>query len=106
MPEQSADTSIVAMERVREAVERLAIPHVSNRPYGVVTISVGLVAVQRGGALAWEAVLNQADAAMYRAKAAGRNRVALAGEGALGLAPHPGAMLSAVERYPGREAVE
>ncbi len=96
MPEQSAETSIIAMERVREAVERLSITHESNRPYGVVTISIGLVAVAQGEPLVWEAVLNQADAAMYRAKAAGRNRVALASDPASGAAPYPSVLLGAV----------
>jgi two-component system, cell cycle response regulator len=89
MPEQSAETSVIAMERVREAVEHLAIAHVANRPYGVVTISVGLVAIGQGEQLPWEVVLNQADAALYRAKAEGRNRVALGATDALGLAPNP-----------------
>ncbi|MGE3268290.1 MAG: diguanylate cyclase [Chloroflexota bacterium] len=89
MPEQSPETSVIAMERVREAVEHLAIPHAANRPYGVVTISVGLVAIGQGEQLPWEAVLNQADTALYRAKADGRNRVALGANSALGLAPNP-----------------
>ena len=89
MPEQSAETSVVAMERVRAAVEHLAIPHAANGPYGVVTISVGLVAIGRGEQLPWEVVLNQADAALYRAKHEGRNRVALGSTDALGLAPTP-----------------
>jgi two-component system cell cycle response regulator len=93
MPEQSAETSIIAMERVREAVARLAIPHAPNRPYGVVTISVGLVAIGQGEQLPWEVVLNRADTALYRAKAEGRNRLALGDAEAIGLAPNPDVML-------------
>ncbi|HZO28017.1 MAG TPA: diguanylate cyclase [Chloroflexota bacterium] len=89
MPEQSAETSVIAMERVREAVERLAISHSANRPYGVVTISVGLVAVGQGEKLPWEVVLKRADAALYQAKALGRNRVALGVEDSPGLATTP-----------------
>ena len=100
MPEQSAETSVIAMERVREAVEQLAIPHVSNRPYGVVTISVGLVAIGRGEQLPWEMVLNQADAALYRAKAEGRNRVALGAADSLAPALNPDMLLNLV-RSPG-----
>jgi diguanylate cyclase (GGDEF)-like protein len=93
MPEQSAETSIIAMERVREAVARLAIPHAANRPYGVVTISVGLVAIGQGEQLPWEVVRNRADAALYRAKADGRNRLALGAADSMGLAPDPNIML-------------
>jgi two-component system chemotaxis response regulator CheY len=85
MPEQTAETSIVGMERVRGAIERLAIPHPRNPPYGVVTISIGLVTIGGGEQLPWEAVLYQADEALYRAKADGRNRVKLADPPLLGL---------------------
>lgn len=100
MPEQSAETSVIAMERVREAVELLAIPHAANRPHGVVTISVGLVAIGNGEQLPWEAVLNQADTALYRAKADGRNRVALGAVDAVGLAPNPNVPNTVLQRMP------
>ena len=76
LPEQTADTARIAAERLRLAVERLAIPHATG-PAGVVTISVGISAYHPGDAATVEELLEQADAALYRAKAAGRNRVAL-----------------------------
>jgi diguanylate cyclase (GGDEF)-like protein len=96
MPEQSAETSVIAMERVREAVEQLGIAHVANRPYGVVTISVGLVAIGQGEQQPWETVLSRADTALYQAKAQGRNRVALGTTGSLGSTPDRNILLELV----------
>ena len=76
LPEQTLETGLVAVERVRMAVERLAIPHAAV-PEGVVTLSVGISAYRPGDGDTVGELLEQADAALYRAKAAGRNRVAL-----------------------------
>jgi PleD family two-component response regulator len=72
----------VAADRLRRAVEELGLPHPTR---GVVTVSVGLAdsaSAQRDGAERPDGgpalVLAAADAALYRAKAAGRNRVAAA----------------------------
>ncbi|MDQ6810384.1 MAG: GGDEF domain-containing protein, partial [Actinomycetota bacterium] len=60
-------------ERLREAVERVG-------PGGVkVTLSVG-VADGKGAGLDYQALFHAADDALYRAKRAGRNRVAVADE--------------------------
>ena len=42
------------------------------------TVSVGIAASARGTAFVWDDVFNRADAALYRAKADGRDRVAVA----------------------------
>lgn len=64
-----------AVDRLRLAVERLERPHVARYPRGVVTISAGVVTVMPVAGSTWQNALTCADAALYRAKALGRNRV-------------------------------
>jgi diguanylate cyclase (GGDEF)-like protein len=78
LPEQTLDTARVAVERVRSAVERLAIPQPAAGPGGILTLSAGIAAFGPGEAPTAEELLQRADAALYRAKAAGRNQLALA----------------------------
>ena len=65
-----------AAERLRRAVEDLRIAHPANPPHGVVTISLGAVLITPDDLAAsddeWFA---RADAALYRAKESGRNRM-------------------------------
>ncbi|MBI5303938.1 MAG: diguanylate cyclase [Chloroflexi bacterium] len=75
LPEQSpADAARVA-ERLRDAIQALALPHVLNAPTGVVTISAGVAMLEAGDYLAMHLWLKRADDALYLAKQAGRNRV-------------------------------
>jgi diguanylate cyclase (GGDEF)-like protein len=76
LPEQVPETARVAVDRVRAAVEQLGIPHPAA-PAGVLTISAGVAAYAPGDSTSLEELLEQADAALYRAKSAGRNQVAL-----------------------------
>jgi two-component system cell cycle response regulator len=78
LPEQTLETATSVLERVRAAVEHLAIPHPDNPPSGVVTISGGL-ALASPGATDVNDWLRQADVALYQAKAAGRNTIAVYG---------------------------
>lgn len=74
----STETGIYGMaERVRTAVEKLTVEH-TDSPYGVVTVSIGVATVIPGGEKTSEDLLRAADAALYDAKANGRNRVMLA----------------------------
>src|SRR6185436_15057425 len=75
LPEQTLETAALAAERLRRVVEDLAVPHPDG---GVVTISVGVAGPAEGDESADELVA-QADAALYAAKARGRNRIELAG---------------------------
>ena len=75
LPEQSLDAGLVAAERYRQAVEALAIPHDSNPTDNVVTISAGVALLSHSGGKSVAAWLNEADAALYRAKQLGRNQV-------------------------------
>ena len=75
-PETQEQGALVLAERARQAVQARQIDHPGlETEDGVVTISVG-VAV--GPDPNWEAVVRQADDALYRAKREGRNRVCLA----------------------------
>jgi two-component system, cell cycle response regulator len=73
-PEQSLATGILAAQRMRGGVERLAIVHADN-PLGVLTLSAGLAMLDPGHTRSASEVLKQADEALYRAKQLGRNRV-------------------------------
>jgi two-component system cell cycle response regulator len=75
LPEQSLESATVAAERLRRSVEELVIPHEAKTPPGVVTISVGLAALPAGKSKPIDEMLKEADAALYDAKEAGRNRV-------------------------------
>ncbi len=73
LPEQTLEAALRVMERVRSAVEALSIAHPACEG-GVLTISVGVASLTDAGGdrAEW---LGRADAALYRAKGSGRNRV-------------------------------
>jgi len=75
LPGQSLDSAVAAMNRVLKAVERLGVPHAYNPPFDVVTISAGVAELPEEW-IDLDLVLSRADAALYKAKGAGRNRVA------------------------------
>ncbi len=75
MPEQTIETATLGAKRISNAVHSLNIPHPANTLHGVVTLSLGVAALGPGGENSVDALLNAADAALYRAKELGRNRV-------------------------------
>jgi diguanylate cyclase (GGDEF)-like protein len=74
LPEQTLETAALAAERLRAVVEELAVSHPAG---GRVTISAGVAGPAEGGEDA-KALVGRADAALYAAKSAGRNRVEVA----------------------------
>ena len=78
--EQTLPAAGVAAERARRAVGNLALDYPAT-PAGMVTISIGVAAFEPGDDVKPEDVLEQADVALYQAKATGRNKVVLAHTG-------------------------
>jgi diguanylate cyclase (GGDEF)-like protein len=74
MPDCSLTTAVAAAERIRQAI---AEPIDVNGASLVITATLG-VAVHRSGSGSLEDTVRAADRALYRAKAHGRNRVAVA----------------------------
>jgi two-component system cell cycle response regulator len=77
LPEQGVEEAARVMDRVRSEVERLAIAH-SASSVSVLTISVGIAELNEAGGSCDE-WLARADAALYRAKRGGRNRIEVDG---------------------------
>jgi two-component system cell cycle response regulator len=76
LPGSNPDEAVAAAERLRAAVEGMTFAPVPGRLYRL-TISIG-VACGGSGTETPEALLREADVALYAAKRAGRNRVMLA----------------------------
>ncbi len=71
-----AEAVFITAERIRRAVVDLAVPH-EARPseLSFVTLSGGVACWTPGSPLSAEGVVEQADAALFEAKSAGRNRI-------------------------------
>jgi two-component system cell cycle response regulator len=73
-----AATAVAAMERVRSAVEVLAIEHAPGTAHRLLTVSIGMASVDTAGGHAVEDAIERADEALYRVKASMGNGVASA----------------------------
>lgn len=97
LPQTSGPLARQAAERIRAAVQALAIPHADSETAPVVTVSLGVACLRAGPGIAERAVVAAADSALYQAKQQGRNRVVRAGE-----AEHPSAVSAASAGPPSR----
>ena len=82
LPETSEKQGAAIAERLRQRVANASLESNTGDPLGV-TVSIGLAVLDRRSQQlpqqAAEWLLSQADAALYRAKQGGRNRVEIAG---------------------------
>ena len=77
MPHTDAAGAEVFAERIRAAVEAEALPHPALGEGRVVTLSIGVVTAMPDPVSLPEGLFFAADAALYEAKASGRNRVCI-----------------------------
>jgi diguanylate cyclase (GGDEF)-like protein/PAS domain S-box-containing protein len=82
LPNTDAAGCVRVGERIHRAIHEAGIPHASNAPSGIVTVSVGAVAcrpaVERSADPA--VMVEAADRALYTAKQTGRDRLVMSGE--------------------------
>jgi diguanylate cyclase (GGDEF)-like protein len=76
LPELPEHTAVERANAIRMAVQTMQVQHL-GKELPQVTVSIGLAVYPQGGAEP-ELLLRRADEALYRAKAAGRNQVAVA----------------------------
>ncbi len=81
LPERDQHTALALAERLRRAVESVAIPHPSSPIAPHVTVSIGVAVMQPAASRPPELLIAAADRAMYAAKLHGRNRVRALADG-------------------------
>ncbi|MDP2876177.1 MAG: diguanylate cyclase [Holophaga sp.] len=101
LPETDHQGAHTMAERLRRSIEELSIPHLENSTGDHVTVSLGVVTQRASELVSPDKMIELADAAMYRAKQAGRNRVELSASGG-----NQDAIASGLIRLVWREAAE
>jgi len=72
LPDAGLDAALETARRIQKDVWSLALPHAETSP-GIVTVSLGVASLVPSRQHQPEELVRQADAALYRAKQAGRN---------------------------------
>ena len=76
LPNASEQDAIDTAKRIQHEVALLELPH-AQAPVGRVTFSLGVASMQPSSAADAQELVGRADAALYRAKGLGRNRMEL-----------------------------
>lgn len=74
LPDTDADAAAAVAERIRAAVHELAIPHLGSS-WRFITVSIGYATLTPAHGNSQSELVKMADAALYQAKHAGRNRI-------------------------------
>lgn len=77
LPGASAVSALRTAERLREMIARERIPHATSTVASYITISQGVITVRPAGEHQPADLINLADKALYKAKGAGRNAIAV-----------------------------
>ncbi|WP_281882930.1 diguanylate cyclase domain-containing protein [Paenibacillus sp. YYML68] len=77
LPGVSPEETMQLAEALRQCIEELALPHAQSKISAHITVSIGAATTPPDAGLTPEQLIAQADKALYRAKAEGRNRVSL-----------------------------
>lgn len=80
LPLTPASGACAVADMLRQAVENLRLPHAPGTSHPIVTISAGVASLRPHSGCRPEDLMQAADAALYQAKRAGRNRVMTAPE--------------------------
>ena len=75
MPNETLDGAAAGAERLRAAIETVGLRAPAGTTVRLLTLSAGIAVLGPGGSTEADAVVQAADAALYRAKVRGRNRV-------------------------------
>ncbi len=75
LPDTDHDGATLVAELIRQAVERLSIPHSNSKIMPIVSISAGVATIAPSKETKYLQLIISADEALYRAKQEGRNRV-------------------------------
>jgi diguanylate cyclase (GGDEF)-like protein len=91
LAETDLQEALAVAERVRKTVEEYPFSVKVAHPFEQVTVSLGVSTTSQGGGKTIPEIMNEADIALYRSKATGKNRVTSYGESCTipGPAPEP-----------------
>lgn len=77
LPDTDNQGALIVAEKIRKAIEGLALPHANSGVGPIVTVSLGAATIMPNESDSMEAFIDLADKGLYAAKQNGRNRVGM-----------------------------